>query len=107
MAEWLKAHAWKACVRETVPWVRIPLSPPFVRFCTPRCAFITRDSVAQCHEEAEGAPLRGLDPPHQQRRSPERVSDPQRKTVGIDIDPTQSGRKGDCAQPFATATALI
>ena len=22
MAEWLKAHAWKACVRETVPWVR-------------------------------------------------------------------------------------
>ncbi len=30
MAEWLKAHAWKACVRETVPWVRIPLSPPEV-----------------------------------------------------------------------------
>jgi hypothetical protein len=27
MAEWLKAHAWKACVRETVPWVRIPLPP--------------------------------------------------------------------------------
>jgi hypothetical protein len=32
MAEWLKAHAWKACVRETVPWVRIPLSPPFLRY---------------------------------------------------------------------------
>lgn len=31
MAEWLKAHAWKACVRETVPWVRIPLSPPSQR----------------------------------------------------------------------------
>src|SRR5579871_3875345 len=30
MAEWLKAHAWKACVRETVPWVRIPLSPPYL-----------------------------------------------------------------------------
>lgn len=30
MAEWLKAHAWKACVRETVPWVRIPLSPPAI-----------------------------------------------------------------------------
>ena len=30
MAEWLKAHAWKACVRETVPWVRIPLPPPAV-----------------------------------------------------------------------------
>ena len=25
--EWLKWHAWKACVRETVPRVRIPLSP--------------------------------------------------------------------------------
>ena len=29
MTEWLKVHAWKACVRVTVPWVRIPLSPPF------------------------------------------------------------------------------
>jgi CheY-like chemotaxis protein len=29
MAEWLKAHAWKACIRETVSWVRIPLSPPY------------------------------------------------------------------------------
>jgi hypothetical protein len=28
MAEWFKAHAWNACVRESVPWVRIPLSPP-------------------------------------------------------------------------------
>ena len=27
MQEWLNWHAWKACVRETVPWVRIPLSP--------------------------------------------------------------------------------
>src|SRR5215467_15470654 len=29
MAEWLKAHAWKACLGETLTWVRIPLSPPF------------------------------------------------------------------------------
>ena len=28
MAEWLKAHAWKACVRLRVPWVRIPPPPP-------------------------------------------------------------------------------
>ena len=28
VAEWLKAHAWKACIRETVSRVRIPLSPP-------------------------------------------------------------------------------
>ena len=31
MSEWLKEHAWKACVGETLPRVRIPLSPPF--FC--------------------------------------------------------------------------
>lgn len=29
VAEWLKAHAWKVCLRETVTRVRIPLSPPF------------------------------------------------------------------------------
>src|SRR5690606_18728650 len=28
VAEWLKAHAWNACIRETVSGVRIPLSPP-------------------------------------------------------------------------------
>ena len=28
VAEWLKAHAWKACKRETVSGVRIPSSPP-------------------------------------------------------------------------------
>ena len=28
MSEWLKEHAWKACVGETLPRVRIPLSPP-------------------------------------------------------------------------------
>ena len=30
MAEWLKAHAWKACIRESVSRVRIPISPPFL-----------------------------------------------------------------------------
>ena len=28
VAEWLKAHAWKACLREIATWVRIPPSPP-------------------------------------------------------------------------------
>ena len=32
MAERLKAHAWKVCIRETVSWVRIPLSPPFFEY---------------------------------------------------------------------------
>lgn len=27
MSERLKEHAWKACKRESVSWVRIPLSP--------------------------------------------------------------------------------
>ena len=30
MREWLNRHDWKSCVRENVPWVRIPLSPPFL-----------------------------------------------------------------------------
>ena len=30
MSEWLKEHAWKACVGETLPWVRIPPSPPYL-----------------------------------------------------------------------------
>ena len=33
VSEWLKEHAWKACVGETQPWVRIPPSPPFFLFC--------------------------------------------------------------------------
>ena len=28
MTEWLKVHAWKVCVGETLPRVRIPPSPP-------------------------------------------------------------------------------
>ena len=28
VAEWLKAHAWKACKGVTLSWVRIPFSPP-------------------------------------------------------------------------------
>ena len=27
VAEWFKAHAWKVCVHESVPWVRIPPRP--------------------------------------------------------------------------------
>ena len=28
VAEWLKAHAWKACKGVILSWVRIPFSPP-------------------------------------------------------------------------------
>ena len=29
LSEWLKEHAWKVCIRETVSRVRIPQSPQF------------------------------------------------------------------------------
>ena len=32
VAEWLKAHAWKACKGVTLSWVRIPFSPPQIIF---------------------------------------------------------------------------
>jgi hypothetical protein len=28
VAEWLKAHAWKVCIGESLSRVRIPLPPP-------------------------------------------------------------------------------
>ncbi len=31
VAEWLKAHAWKACLQEIVTGVRIPSSPHVFR----------------------------------------------------------------------------
>ena len=31
MAEWFKAHAWKACKGATLSWVRIPFSPPSIK----------------------------------------------------------------------------
>ena len=34
VAEWLKAHAWNACIRESVSRVRIPLCPPLTADCT-------------------------------------------------------------------------
>jgi hypothetical protein len=33
VSEWLKEHAWKACVGEILPWVRIPPSPPYLDGC--------------------------------------------------------------------------
>ncbi len=31
VSERFKEHAWKACVGETQPWVRIPPSPPYIK----------------------------------------------------------------------------
>ena len=41
MAERFKAHAWKACIGETLSWVRIPFSPPLIS--NPKMAFIQKN----------------------------------------------------------------
>src|SRR5580704_11641349 len=51
VAEWLKALAWKACIRETVSWVRIPPSPPIHRshlFADVRESPLKRALLALC-----------------------------------------------------------
>src|ERR1700693_4685532 len=49
MAEWLKAHAWKACLLERVTWVRIPLSPPY----SLQCGEIRVDFSGNCRKRAQ------------------------------------------------------
>ena len=44
MQEWLNWHAWKACVRATVPRVRIPLSPPVGKRNENRLRFGVREA---------------------------------------------------------------
>src|SRR5260370_31047127 len=45
VSERFKEHAWKACVGEILPWVRIPPSPPESRACFHvGCHF--RDAIA-------------------------------------------------------------
>src|SRR5208282_6737616 len=43
VSERFKEHAWKACVGETQPWVRIPPSPPY-----PKCPVQKCSSSAEC-----------------------------------------------------------
>lgn len=55
--EWLKGPAWKACVRETVPRVRIPLSPkkyPRTRqsHCCPVVLDLIQDPESPQHRTA-------------------------------------------------------
>src|SRR5262245_39288429 len=44
-AEWLKAHAWKACIQETVSWFRIPLAPPTASSLTFSLAMRRRENL--------------------------------------------------------------
>src|SRR5262249_4141971 len=54
MAEWLKAHAWKACIRETVSWVRIPLPPP-THPCVQKSSFCWRSRRLTPESAGEGS----------------------------------------------------
>jgi hypothetical protein len=71
MSEWLKEHAWKACVGATLPWVRIPLSPPaFARLNCERasapqasesnaragCRAVARSAKARLQPTSHGGP---------------------------------------------------
>ena len=54
MSEWSIEHAWKACVGETLPRVRIPLSPPiklFYDFTIPRLHQVS--TLLQAHRLIE------------------------------------------------------
>ena len=60
MPEWSNGHAWKACVRETVPRVRIPVSPPVS--CNPLlceglfyCERVNRHQIGITARESVGA----------------------------------------------------
>src|SRR5262249_3644019 len=65
MAEWLKAHAWKACLGETLTWVRIPLSPPDSKGL--RAAAISLQSLALLSTVCCGSSVRDFSPIQRQR----------------------------------------
>jgi hypothetical protein len=58
VAEWLKAHAWKACLRETVTWVRIP-PPPFLTGSHPSAAVHQIPQKHRCSRRFRGFSVRG------------------------------------------------
>gem|GEM_PF-6808141 len=58
MSEWLKEHAWKACVRETVPRVRIPPSPPVFAFGLGRGESLWRRGRVRTAVPPEGSTAR-------------------------------------------------
>ncbi len=57
MSEWLKEHAWKACVGEILPRVRIPLSPPVSasRFSSVISAFCSQKRTPSSIEDENRA----------------------------------------------------
>jgi hypothetical protein len=82
VAEWLKAHAWNACIGETLSRVRIPLSPPLrqpIRLCSGVLFLKARNTRGYCRPNSSCCPqfplLRGPVPARCRPASP-RVRDP-------------------------------
>jgi hypothetical protein len=65
VSERFKEHAWKACVGETQPWVRIPPSPPYLKR-TPTWALRIAKQITEAFEYAHerGIVRRDLKPRH-------------------------------------------
>ena len=100
MSEWLKEHAWKACVGETLPRVRIPLSPPIPAQLAPnpKRAHWNADPMTRRSGKAakvgSPSPARNPSEPSQHNRS---VANHQ---LGVSHDPIPLGaqplRKSKC-----------
>ena len=56
VSEWLKEHAWKVCIRESVSRVRTPLSPPNLKR---KPGFASRLFFAWCTAERGEKPRQG------------------------------------------------
>jgi hypothetical protein len=65
VAERLKAHAWKVCIRETVSRVRIPLPPPFINVFKHLGGSIDRGALVRLHRVSDEGPGFGAAIPHQ------------------------------------------
>ena len=79
VAEWLKAHAWNACIRETVSRVRIPLSPP-----APECpASIAIERDTESFDLSLGARLRAGRRPRLCRALDSNPSRPHRELLSV------------------------
>jgi hypothetical protein len=90
MSEWLKEHAWKACVGETLPWVRIPLSPPaFARLRRASARPALRAGMSARLMTSEGCPANLL-----------------RRSLDEDGSAKRAGGPPDAPATFQTKTLL-
>ena len=83
VSEWLKEHAWKACVGATLPRVRIPPSPPIHSHETLEVASSQKNLATRLFKER----ARRLDSEKPRGEVPERLNGAVSKTVDPSRDP--------------------